>query len=210
MNGEGDQQSLPDTGAASHRDLRGELQRIARVSDMMCTAHAGLRDGYRRRALWLDLAIALPSAWLVALAFVEPRINVTLTPASLEPQVWTGLLAVLVFGLSIVQLRVDWKGRANDHARAFDGFAEVKRDAGLLLASAPEITEQACRPIFARYGSAGTTSIPEQQFLRQKRKHLLKVAISKHLDGHPAASPLLTRLRFWFRDNFSSNRHDAS
>jgi hypothetical protein len=185
------------------------LERIARVSDMMCTAHAGLRDRYRCWALWLDLAVALPSAWLVALAFVEPRINVTLTPASLEPQVWTGLLAVLVFGLSIVQLRVDWKGRTDAHARAFEGFAEVKRDAGFLLASAPEITEQTCRPIFARYGSAGAMPVPEQQFLRLKRRHLLKVAVSKHLDGHPAASPLLTRLRFWFRDNFSSNRRDA-
>lgn len=194
---------------AAGRDLRGELERIARVSDMMCTAHAGLRDRYRARALWLDLAVVLPSAWLVALAFVEPRINITLTPPGLEPQIWTGLLAVLVFGLSIVQLRVDWKGRADAHARAFEGFADVKRDAGFLLASTPEITEQACRPIFARYGSAGATPVPETQFLQQKRRHLLKVAVSKHLDGHPAASPLLARLRFWFRDNFPSNRRDA-
>jgi hypothetical protein len=192
------------------RDLRGELERIARVSDMMCTAHAGLRDRYHSFALWLDLAVMLPSAWLVALAFVEPRINVTLTPAGLEPQVWTGLLGILVFGLSIVQLRVDWKGRADSHARAFGGFAEVKRDARFLLASAPEITEQACRPIFARYGSAGDVPIPEPQFLRQKRRHKLKVAISTHLDGHPAASPLLTYLRFWLRDNSPLSRRDAT
>ena len=194
---------------AANRHLRAELERIARVSDMMCTAHADLRDRYRSWALWLDLAVVLPSAWLVALAFVEPRINVKLTPTALEPQVWTGLLAVLVFGLSIVQLRVDWKGRADAHARAFEGFAEVKREAGFVLASMPEITEQACRPIFARYGSAGVTPVPETQFLRQKRRHLLKVAVSRHLDGYPAASPLLTRLRFWFRDNVSPKRRDA-
>lgn len=206
MNSDGDK-DLSEVHAGG-RDLRGELQRIARVSDMMCTAHAGLRDRYRSWALWLDLAVVLPAAWLVSLAFVEARINVTLTPAGVEPQVWTGLLAVFVFGLSIVQLRVDWKGRADAHARAFEGFAEVKRDAGFLIASAPEITEQACRPIFARYGSAGITLVPETQFLRQKRRHLLKVAVSRHLDGHPAASPFLTRLRFWFRDNFTSSRRD--
>jgi hypothetical protein len=155
------------------------------------------------------MAILLPSAWLVALAFVEPRINLTLTPHGLDPQVWTGLLAVAVFGLSIVQLRVDWKGRADAHARALDSYAEVKRDAGLLLASKQEITEAACQPVFARYGSAGVISIPESEFLVQKRKHLLKVAVSKHLDKHPAASPFLTGLRFWFRDNFRLGRFDA-
>jgi len=191
-------------------DLRCELKRIARVADTMCTAHAGLRDSYRRWALGLDLAVLLPSAWLVALAFVDPRINVTLTPAGFNPQIWIGLFAVVVFGLSIVQLRVDWKGQANAHARAFDGYAEVKGDARFLLASAQEITEQACQPIFARYRAAGVTPIPESQFLRQKRRHLLKVAVSRHLDTHPAASPLLTRLRFWYRDNVSSGRHDAS
>ncbi|WP_140885786.1 hypothetical protein [Muricoccus nepalensis] len=180
------------------------------MSDMMCTAHAGLRDRYKRRALGLDLAILLPSAWLAALAFVEPRINLTLTPFGFEPQVWVGLLGVAVFGLSIVQLRVDWKGRADAHARAFEGYTEVKRDAGVLLAASAEITEQACRPIFARYGAAGATSIPEGDFLRQKQRHLLKIAISKHLDSSPAASLTLTRLRFWLKDNFSYGKRDAT
>lgn len=200
----------PPSGAgAKGRDLRTELQRVARVSDMMCTAHAGLRDRYRRWAFRLDLAILLPSAWLVALAFVEPRINLALTPFGLEAQLWVGLLNVAVFGAAIMQLRVDWKGQADAHARAFEGYAEVKRDAGFLLASAPGITEQACRPIFARYGAAGAAPIPEPEFLRQKRRHLLKVAVSRHLDLHPAASINLTRLRFWFKDNFRSNRRDA-
>lgn len=205
----GDTEKKPSEPSAASRNPRGELERIARVSDMMCTAHASLRDCNRSRALWLDLAVMLPSAWLVALAFVEPRLNVKLTPIGLEPQIWTGLLAVLVFGLSIVQLRVDWKGQADAHARAFEGFAEVKRDAGFLLASTPEITEQACRPIFARYGAAGAKPLPEGHFLTQKRRHLVKVAISKHLDRYPAASPLLTRFYFWFRDNSPANRRNA-
>ena len=67
-------------------DFRGELERIRTVSDMLCTAHAGLRDRYARRALWLDLAILGLSTWLVALVFVEPRINLSLTPFGLDPQ----------------------------------------------------------------------------------------------------------------------------
>lgn len=178
-----------------------ELKRVARVADTLCTAHAGLRDKYRLLATCLDLFVLLLSAWVVALAFVEPRINISLTPFGLEPQIWVGLLGVAVFGLSIVQLRVDWKGRSDAHARAFEAYAEVKRDARFLLAAGQEITVQACQPVFTRYGAAGATSIPEDEFLKQKRRHLLKVAVSRHLDDHPAASIRLTRLRFWVRDN---------
>ena len=158
----------------------------------------------------MDLAVLLPSAWLVALAFVEPRLGAVLTPGGFEPQVWIGMLAVVVFALSIVQLRVNWKGREDAHARAFEAFAEVKRDANLVLASSQVVVEEACRPIFARYGSAGYTPIPESEFLLQKRRHLLKVAVSKHLDTHPAASPFLTQLRFWLQDNLRPGRPNAS
>ena len=171
---------------------------------MLCTAHAGLRDKYCLLSTCLDLAVLLLSAWVVALAFVEPRINVSLTPFGLDPQLWVGLLSVAVFGLSIVQLRVDWKGRSDAHARTFEAYAEVKRDAGFLLAIGQQVTEQACQPVFTRYGTAGAIPVPEDEFLRQKRRHLLKVAISRHLDNNPAASIHLTRLRFWIRDNFFS------
>ncbi|MEA3099919.1 MAG: hypothetical protein QOF74_4159, partial [Caballeronia mineralivorans] len=57
---------------------------------MLCTAHAGLRDRYTRRALILDLSIMGTSTWLVALAFVEPRLNVSLTPFHLDSQIWVG------------------------------------------------------------------------------------------------------------------------
>jgi len=190
-------------------DLRAELKRIARVADMLCTAHAGLRDKYRLLATCLDLAVLLLSAWVVALAFVEPRINVSLTPFGLDPQLWVGLLGVGVFGLSIVQLRVDWKGRSDAHARAFEAYAEVKRDGDFLLAIGQQITEQACQPVFTRYGAAGAIPVPEDEFLRRKRRHLLKVAISRHLDSNPAASIHLTRLRLWVRDNLCSRSGHA-
>ena len=71
-----------------------ELQRIRRVSDMLCTAHAGLRDRYSRLALFLDLSVLGLSTWLVALAFVEPRIGLSVSPFAIGSQLWGGLLAV--------------------------------------------------------------------------------------------------------------------
>jgi hypothetical protein len=186
----------------SDESTREELGRIRRVSDMLCTAHAGLSDRYARRALALDLSILGLSTWLMALAFVAPRINLSLTPFQLDPQLWGGLLAVGTFFLTIVQLKTDWKGRSEGHARTLDLYAEVKREAGYLLAS-DVLEEDAVRRVLARYdiASAVGVAIPEQDFLPQKRRHLVKVALSKRLDQFPASSLLLARLRLWFRNN---------
>jgi hypothetical protein len=181
---------------------RDELIRIRGVSDMLCTGHAHLRDRHARMALALDLSILALSTWLAALAFVAPSINLSLTPFGLDSQLWMGLLAVAVLFLSIVQLKTDWKGRSDAHRRALETYAEVKREAGYLLANG-ELDESACRRVLARYdmASAVGVEIPERFFLAQKRRHKMKVALSKHLDTHPGASILLTRFRFWIRDN---------
>jgi len=183
--------------------MRDELERIRKVADMLCTGHAGLRDSYARKALLLDLSILGISIWLTALAFVAPRINVSLTPFGLDPQIWIGLLSVAVLFLAIVQLKTDWKALSDAHGRTMDIYAEVKREAGYLLAPG-ELDDAACRRVLARYDMASAVGIamPERDFLPQKRRHKLKVAISKYLDDHPAASIMLTRIRFWVRDNF--------
>ena len=183
--------------------MRDELERIRRVSDLLCTGHAGLRDRFARRALILDILILGLSSWLVAMAFVEPRINVRLTPFGLDSQIWVGALSVATFFLTLVQFKTDWKGRADAHKRTFDIYAEVKREAGYLLASR-DTEETACRRVLSRYdmASAVGVAIPEREFLLQKRRHKMKVALSKHLDLYPSASLVLTRIRFWIRDNY--------
>ena len=191
--------------------MREELERIRRVSDMLCTGHASLRDRFARRALILDLSFLALSTWLVALTFVEPQISLRLTPFGLNSQIWVGALSVATFFLTLVQFKTNWKGRADAYARTLDIYAEVKREAGYLLA-AGDIDEMSCRRVLSRYdlASAVGVAIPESEFLPQKRRHKIKVALSKHLDGHPSASLLLTRLRFWLRDNLSGKpSHDA-
>jgi hypothetical protein len=183
--------------------LRKELERIVRVSDLLTTAHAGLRDRNSFRALLLDLSILAISTWLVALAFIEPRINATLTPLGVDPQLWAGSLAILVFLLTLVQIKTDWKSRADAHRRAVDLYSEVKREARYLIATGI-IEESEWRRVLARYDLASSVAVtvPEAEFLTWKRRHRTKVEMSRYLDDFPTASPLLLRLRWWFRDNF--------
>ena len=190
--------------------LRGEISRIRNVCDMLCSGHAALRDRYARMAFLLDLSILALSSWLSALAFVAPSINLSLTPFRLEPQLWVGVLSVATLFLAIVQLKTDWKGRADAHRRTLDSYAEVKREAGHLLAT-DELDRQGSRRVLARYdmASAVGVQIPERFFLVQKRRHKMKIALSKHLDTHPAASVFVTRFRFWIRDNLQERNPHA-
>ncbi len=185
------------------KDFREELERIHRVSDMLVTGHASLRDRYTLRATLLDLAVMALSVWLTAVVFIEPRISVKLTPFGMEPQLWVGFLGIFAFFLSLAQLVVNWKGRADAHKRSGDIYAEVKRECGYLLASQEALTAESCQRVLSRYDLATEvgTYLPETEFLVQKRNHLRKVEISKFLDKHPSASISLLKLKFWWRDN---------
>jgi hypothetical protein len=176
------------------------LSRAVRVADQTCSGYAYLRDKYIRRALILDLAILLLSAWLASMVFVHPAVAIKLSPPALPPEIWIGLLSIVTFGLSLVQLLVDWKGRAQRYRHSLGTLSAFVREYRPLLAS---IEEDAADAALARYSTIadGLESIPERDFLRLKRMHLVKVEISRILDGKPGASLLLLRARMFLRDN---------
>jgi len=151
----------------------------------------------------LDVIVLALSTWLVAVAFVDPTLDVKLTPFGIDPRLWLGWLAVGTFLLTLIQFKTDWKGRSDRHAKTSELYAEVKREANYVLAS-DVLDDASCKRVFARYdlASAVGVPVPEADFLPQKKRHKTKVAISKFLDTHPSASILATRVRFWFRDTF--------
>lgn len=189
-------------------DLRQEINRVRRVSDMMVTAHSNLRDKYDRLALLLDLSILSLSVWLTSVVFIEPRISLKLTPFQFDPQIWVGLLGVFTLFLSIVQLRVDWKGASERHQRAADMHSKVKKECRRLLESGAPLTRESCQTVLTQYDISSDLGppIPERQFLKQKGKHLRKVAISRYLDSHPGEPLLLIRSRMWWRGNLDAGK----
>lgn len=181
-----------------------ELQRVFRVTDQTCSQHALLRDRFSRKALVLDLITLALGVYLVSLAFVDPAIARKLTPAPLSPIIFIGFLGVGQLFLGILQLRVDWKARSDAHARSMSLHADLKRELGTLLARDPAtVTDVDYVRVRAQQAMTSNAAlpVPDADFLWTKRHHKLKVAVSKHLDGHPGASILLTKLKFLLRDN---------
>jgi hypothetical protein len=187
---------------------RTELERIRRVSDMLCSGHAALRDRYARRALLLDVTILGLSTWLVALTFVQPQISFSLTPFRLDPALWIGFLAIGTFFMSLIQTKVDWKKRSDAHRLSCSMYADVHREVGYALASSADESEEEYRRLLARYDMATASSVElqERAFLPLKKRHMLKIAISRLLDTHPGSSIAMVRVRFWLKDNFGRGK----
>lgn len=178
-------------------EARDELERIRRVADQLCTGHASMRDRFARRAFGFDLIILLLSAWLTALAFIDPRFHRWLVPLQIDTQLWIGLIGVFTFCLTLVQLKADWRRRSEAHGRSFSMYSEVKREAGYLLASSKVIDAREFQRVTDRYDMASDVGmgIPERDFLKLKRRHKLKVEISRLLDARPGASIALIKLQ---------------
>ncbi|WP_314948157.1 hypothetical protein [Bradyrhizobium cosmicum] len=183
---------------------REEIERIRRVSDQLCTAHAALSDRFNRRALLLDIVVLVLSALVTALAFVDPKLLHPGMLEALDPAFVVGVFGLVVFCLTLIQSKTDWRGRGEAHKRSFTMYAEVKREAGYLLASSSDIPPREFQRLAARYDMASDvgSGVPESEFLHLKQKHLTKVEISKLLDKKPGASIWLTKLKLLIRDNW--------
>lgn len=178
-----------------------EIARALRVADQLVTAHSCLRDSFGWKALVLDLLILGASIWLVAAAFLDPAIAGYFTIPGLTARMTIGLAAVATFILSIFQLLVDWKQKSSRHAEAAKAYVNVKfklNDVLRLVSPSQGIIDQA----LAAYKAVGGKhiSVPERDFNRLKRKHLLKVRVSKMLDATPGAGIVLIRLRIFCHD----------
>jgi hypothetical protein len=149
------------------------------------------------------MAILALSVWLTSVVFVEPRIGVRLTPSGLDPQIWAGLLGVLTLFLSILQLRVDWKGQSDGHRRSASIYSKVKAGTRFLLESEGAISRSDARDVLVLYEISADVgcAVKGRDFLVQKGKHLQKVAISRYLDKNPGASVLLLKARMWWTAN---------
>ncbi len=180
------------------------VERAVRVSDQSCTAYAFLRDRYRKWAFWLDAAILLLSGWLSAMVFVKPEIAKILTPSNLSSELWIGLLSIVAFSFSLLQLLVNWKGKAEIYHQAATTLSSFVKEQRPLLKS---LSEDQAGLVLARYTvvTDGLEPIPERHFLSLKKRHLVKKEISKLMDDHPGANLWVESARIFLRDNFRTS-----
>lgn len=187
-----------------------EIARTRKTADLLCSAHGKLRDKFQRRALILDVLLLIASSFLVLHVLADKNFLEKINILGIEYNNLLSGLSILVFILSVLELRVDWKGLAQAHSKSYALYAEVKRELGYLQGST-RLIKADVRRIMSKYDMASElgTNISEKDFLRLKQNHKEKIELSKYLDDHPSASIPLTRLKFLWRDNFGNGKNDS-
>lgn len=180
------------------------VQKIKRNADLMCTAHSILQGRYRLLSDGLDIVILSVSLWVVALSFVDSGMAARLTPGDLDPQIFTGALGATAFFFSLLQLRMDWRGKSDLHDKALSMFAAVKKQATAIEYLGGSATETEVVRLLTRYDAVSdfATPVPDSAFLKLKRDHKLKIAVSKILDDSPGTCILMAKIRVFWRDRF--------
>ena len=184
--------------------LKKELERVKRVSDMLITMHSVLKDGYSRRSIAVDCALFASSIILVALVFIDPVLLGWLPLSATGSRILLGTFSLIVFFLSLVSFRVDWKSKSDLHKRAAEAYSRIKLECQELLMTFGTASDTEIQKLLTRYRDLGEicVAVPEGSFLRLKNKHKLKVAFSKYLDDNPGACLPLLKLKIWFADAF--------
>ena len=180
-----------------------ELKRIYRVIDMMTTMHSILRGRYRFFSLSVDLLILFCSVILCAAVFLDPVILKIFNISPASSKVVLGITSILVFLLSLVQLRVNWKGKGELFDRSLETLCKLKSECGLLLETT-NTTEEEILKQCKNYNEtlSKLPKIQDRLFPKLKAKHKRKVELSKYIDTRPESPYWLTRLFFEFKSTF--------
>jgi len=188
-------------------ELKNELQRIRRVSDMLISMHSILRDEYSRKSIAVDCTLFASSIILVALVFLDPALLGWLPLSATGSRILLGTFSLIVFFLSLVSFRVDWKSKSGLHKRAAEAYSRIKLECQELLMTLGTASDTEIQKLLVRYRDLGEIciAVPEASFLRLKKKHKMKVALSKYLDDNPGACLPLLKLKIWFADTFNTS-----
>lgn len=180
--------------------LKTELSRVQRVSDMLVTMHSTLRDEYSFRSMVVDCLLSATSVVLAAFVFVDPALADWLPFNPTSSRLILGTLSLATFFLSLVNSRVEWKAKSELHKHAAEAYSEVKLDCRKMLTMFGSTTDLEIQELLVKYADLGRIAvpIPESSFLRLKNKHKAKVYISKYLDRNPGVSLLSVKMRMLF------------
>lgn len=191
-------QPVPPSVAAPPPETEPERQR--RLVDMQASMQAALRDRYNVLGVTLLCIVLCGAAFAVAFAFAagDGDEKTTLLGTSADRATWLGLLSVVIFALTLVELVVDLRGKAKERAGAVRALAALQGDYRAADLADPVEAER----LGARYAAVtdAMPSIPERQFVRLKAAHLRKIELSTIVSCNPGIRPIHARWILWRRN----------
>jgi len=179
-----------------------EFERMKRVADMLITGHESLKNRYLFLSLLTDVTIFICSLVLCVLAFVAPeKLSIYI---GAKTRIFVGLFSIFTLVMTYLAGQLAWRLKAEKHANSAEKYFDFKKECKDSSDRINEGDAGTIAKLNEKYKAVSSSAekISDKDFLKIKKKHMLKVLISKHLDKHPSTSLIMFRIKLWFRDNF--------
>jgi len=176
-----------------------ELKRNFKVIDMMLTMHSILRDRNKRYAFCLDIALLFLSVVIVATVWLDPEIVNSLHISMKVTKIVLGICSIVFFFLSLLELRADWRVRAERHNQACETLGKLKAECREILDSGdpnPQCIRDQCQA--CSWALNSLVKIPDSKFNKLKTRHIKKIELGKLIETYPGIPAFLLSLILFF------------
>jgi len=178
-----------------------ELERQKRVISMMITMHSILSSKYSRLSNFFEITLLIVSAVLNALLFVDTSFIARVTFINpVNQQLFIGIASVIVFAISIVLLKVNWKEKSEKHRKSSEQLFILLHECRTILNLSDEEEKSLQSEEFnKRYLQVINMleKIPDSRFNNLKSAHYRKVELSKLIDKHPGGTLLILKIKLF-------------
>jgi hypothetical protein len=178
------------------------LKKRKNVIDMMTSMHSELSRIYRNRALVLDIIVVSFSIILLSSVFIDTNLLSEIGIKANILKLIIGICTIIITNVSILSYIVDWRGRKIAHEHAFNSLVSLKDEWRLFLFDEEKITVENVLRLEER-----TTlilhhliQIDDSWFNKLKRKHYMKVEMSKFTTKYPFIPLFFMKFHFMMKN----------
>jgi hypothetical protein len=164
-----------------------KLEKRKDVIDMIVSMHSELSSTYKKRVIILDILLIILSIILLTFVFANQSYLSDLGINETNTKVILGFTSIAVSCLSLVSYVIDWRGKSISHAQAFIILIGLKNDWRIFLFNKESINYENVVRLEEKTDLVlnQCISIDNKVFNRLKKKHYMKVALSKAISNNP-------------------------
>jgi len=163
------------------------LYKRKNMIDMMVTIHSELSSMYRNRTIIWDILLMISTIILLTFVFVDQSYLSTLGIDETNAKIILGLSSVTVSSLSLLSYIIDWRGKKICHDQAFKVLIGLKNEWRISLFSKESIKYENVVRLEEKTSLIldQCINIDDTVFNKLKKKHYMKVSLSKAISDNP-------------------------
>jgi hypothetical protein len=179
---------------------RPELEKLYKrkdVIDMMASMHSELSSMYKTRSLILDILLIITTIILLTFVFADQSFLINFGINENNAKAILGLSSILVSCFSLLSYIIDWRGKKICHDQAFQALVGLKSEWRIYLFNEENINFDSAIKLGEKTDLilSQCTFIDDKVFNKLKKKHYMKVALSKAISNNPNLPLLLLKLQ---------------